>query len=266
MTTQKAHAAQFATLHVPGTPLILFNIWDAGSAKAVAESGATAIATGSWSVAAANGYTDGETLPLELVLANAQRIVRAVHLPVSIDFESGYGFDPDAIESSFAKLIETGAIGANLEDQIQGTDQLFSIDAQCARIRAARRAANRADVAFFINARTDIFLKRAPENHNSVELKDALEEAMERARAYAEAGASGFFVPGLRDATMIEQICAHSPMPVNIMAALSLSPSTSTTPSTNVLAQCGVARISYGPGPYRQMMAALMAAGKQVLG
>ena len=76
----------FATLHVPGDPVVLYNVWDAGSAKAVAEAGAKAIATGSASVAAAQGFSDAEGLPIGLALANAARIVAAVDLPVTVDF------------------------------------------------------------------------------------------------------------------------------------------------------------------------------------
>lgn len=89
MTKQKAKADLFRELHVTGNPLILFNIWDAGSAKAIAEAGAKAIATGSWSVAAANGFQDGEKLSFDLALANLERIVRSVDLPVTIDLEGG---------------------------------------------------------------------------------------------------------------------------------------------------------------------------------
>jgi 2-methylisocitrate lyase-like PEP mutase family enzyme len=85
--SQKASA--FAALHVRGTPLIIYNAWDVGSANAVAAAGAKAIGTGSWSVAAAYGFEDGENLPLDRVLDIASRIVRAVDLPVTLEFESG---------------------------------------------------------------------------------------------------------------------------------------------------------------------------------
>src|SRR5687767_8739946 len=97
--TEKARA--FAALHKPGTPLILFNAWDAGSAKAVAEAGAKAIATGSWSVAAAHGFGDGEGLPLDLAVANAARVVAAVELPVTLDFEGGYAVEPGRVGENF---------------------------------------------------------------------------------------------------------------------------------------------------------------------
>ena len=90
MTTQKEKAELFTSLHIKGAPLILFNIWDAGSARVIEQAGAKAIATGSWSVAAANGFDDGEKIPLEVVFANLERIVESVAVPVTLDFEGGY--------------------------------------------------------------------------------------------------------------------------------------------------------------------------------
>jgi 2-methylisocitrate lyase-like PEP mutase family enzyme len=233
----------FAALHVPGDPLILYNVWDAGSARAVAEAGAKAIATGSWSVAAAQGYGDREELPLELALANGARIVAAVELPVTIDFEGGYAEAAQGVADNIAQLAETGAVGCNLEDQVIGGEGLHPIAAQVARIRAAREAAG---PCFFINARTDIFLKARPDAHD----RAALAEALERGRAYAEAGASGLFVPGLVDEALIAAVCSGSPLPVNIMAFPG-------TPPTARLAAAGVARISYAGGPWRVAMKAL---------
>ena len=173
---------------MPGDPVILFNAWDAGSAKVVAEAGAKAIATGSASVAGAQGFSDAEALPLGLALANAARVVEAVDLPVTIDFEGAYAVDPDGVAASMARLAATGAIGCNFEDQVIGGEGLHEIAEQAARIAAARKAVG-AD--FFINARTDIFLKAKPDTHDAA----MVDAALERARAYADAGASGFFVP-----------------------------------------------------------------------
>ena len=105
-------------LHIKGNPLILFNIWDAGSARAVQEIGAKVIATGSWSVAGAHGYDDGEKLPFDVVLANIQRIIANVDIPITIDFEGGYGKSPIKVQDNILKLIETGVVGINFEDQI----------------------------------------------------------------------------------------------------------------------------------------------------
>ncbi len=241
----------FAALHVAGTPVILFNAWDAGSAQAIARGGAKAIATGSWSVAAAQGFSDAEGLPVELAITNAERIVGAVDLPVSIDFEGGYATDPDGVAANFARLAATGAIGCNFEDQMVGGSGLHAIDDQAARISAARTAAG---AAFFINARTDIFLQAKPDTHNDA----MVDQAIGRAEAYARAGANGFFVPGLGDLKLLERVCQAVPLPVNVM-------SWPGAPSTENLAAVGVARISHGPFPYRAAMQALEDAARQAL-
>jgi 2-methylisocitrate lyase-like PEP mutase family enzyme len=242
---------EFAALHVPGAPLRLVNVWDAGSALAVAAAGAKAIATGSASVAATNGYSDAETLPLGLALGNARRIVGAVDLPVSIDFEGGYAVDPGAVASNVALLAATGAIGCNFEDQVIGGRGMHAPDVQAARI-AAIRATTGPD--FFINARTDIFLQAAPETHDAAKA----DAAIVRAHAYAAAGASGFFVPGLADLDLLARVCRDSPLPVNFMAFPG-------APDVAAVAAAGVARISHGPFPFRAAMRAVEEAARGVL-
>ncbi len=243
MTSHQDKARLFASLHVAGAPLILYNAWDAGSATAVAEAGAKAIATGSASVAAAHGYDDAEGLPLELALANAERVAAAVDLPVTIDFEGAYAVEPDAVAANMARLAATGAIGCNFEDQVVGGEGLHPLAFQAARIRAARAAVGE---DFFINARTDIFLKSKQDSHDEA----MVDAALERARAYAEAGASGFFVPLLADPRLLARFCAASPLPVNFMAYPG-------APSAAEVATAGVARISHGPFPHKLAMKAL---------
>ncbi|QHL90389.1 isocitrate lyase/phosphoenolpyruvate mutase family protein [Sphingomonas changnyeongensis] len=253
-TRQIARAAALARLHVPGAPLILFNVWDAGSARAVAEAGAAAVATGSWSVAAAHGFADGEALPVDLAIANAARIAAAVELPVTIDFEGGYAGDPARLADHMALLLATGAVGCNLEDRVIGGTGLYPLPAQARRIEAMRRAAERAGIPAFINARTDLFLEARAEDHDAA----LLDLAAERSRAFADAGASGLFVPGLADERLIARLCAASPLPVNVMQRPGVPP-----PAR--LAALGVARISHGPGPYRLAMRALADAARAAL-
>ena len=236
-------AESFRALHVKGDPLILFNAWDAGSAKAIAEAGAKAIATGSWSVAAAQGYADGEAMPLELALANIARIAEAVDLPVTIDFERGYAEEPGQIADNVRAAAEAGAIGCNFEDGLAG-GALRPAEEQAVRIAAIRDAT--ADSGFFVNARTDLFLHSAPETHEGL-----VEEALTRGAAYAKAGASGLFVPGLADEGLIERVCAESALPVNIMVW------PGRTPTLRRLVELGVARISHAGGPWRIAMKAL---------
>lgn len=252
MTDQVTKAGAFKALHVPGNPVVLFNVWDAGSAKAVAAGGAKALATGSWSVAAAHGFEDGEYMPFDLALANLERIVAASDLPVTIDLESGYGTTPEEVGATIARTVQAGAIGFNIEDGVREA-ALRETSEQAARLGAVRDAADRLGVPAFVNARTDVFLIAASDQHESL-----LAGALERGRAYADAGADGFFVPGLADERLIARVVEGSPLPVNIMA-------NAKTPPAARLAELGVSRISHGPGPYRMAMKALEDAARAAL-
>lgn len=232
--------AAFGALHVPGRPLVLYNIWDAGSAQAVAGAGARAIATGSWGVAGAHGLKDGENLPLDLALANLAEIAAAVDLPVSIDMEAGYGAGPDGVAASVARARDMGAIGINIEDKDPATRQLFAPDEAAARIAAAARS------GLWINARADLFIVTPRAEHDPA-LVDAV---VERARVYADAGADSLFVPFVYEEALIARLCERSPLPVNILVGEGV-------PGIARLAELGVARISHGHGPWAQAMARL---------
>ena len=229
----------FAALHVPGEPVLLYNIWDVGSARAVAAGGAKAIATGSHGVAEANGYPDGEGMPFNLFLDVTRRIAQAVELPVTADFEGGFAVDAARVGEHARYLAETGVIGCNFEDQEIGGPGLHPIAEQ------ARRVAAVVESGLWVNARTDLFLRKliAGENPND---RSLVGEALERAHAYAEAGAHSFFIPGVGDVGLVAEICAASPLPVNVIKGDALA-----IPD---LAQAGVARISWGPRPWRWAM------------
>jgi methylisocitrate lyase len=254
MSTQQEKARRFQALHVPGNPLVLFNAWDAGSARAVADAGALAIATGSWSVAAANGFDDGERFPFALALDNLRRIAAAVALPVTIDLESGYGDLPADVGAAVAAALAAGAVGCNLEDSFPADGALRDVGDQVGRLVAARKAADAAGVALYINARTDVFFQKPAAAHDMA----MVDAALERARAYADAGASGLFVPGMVAENLIARIAEASPLPVNIMAMPGV-------PGRKRLAELGVARISHGPGPYRGAMQWLTDAAKAAM-
>lgn len=251
MNDQTRRAEQFRALHIPGNPLVLFNIWDAGSVKAVAAGGAKAIATGSWSVAHANGFADGERMPLALAIGNLRRIVGATDLPVTVDLESGYGDTPEVVGETIGMAMDAGAVGCNLEDSFPADGRLREPIDQSDRIRRARETADAANIRFFINARTDIFFQRRLEQHDDA----MVAEAIERARVYAKAGADGLFVPGLEDITLIARLAEASPLPINIMVG-------DATPSVRVLAEHGVARVSHGPHPYLLAMKELEEAAR----
>jgi 2-methylisocitrate lyase-like PEP mutase family enzyme len=240
----------FAALHVPGDPVILYNIWDVGSARAVAEAGAKALATGSHPVGDASGFGDAQQVPLDYVFANAGRIVEAIHLPLSVDFEGAYSADPDEGAANVARLAETGAIGCNFEDQLVGGEGIHPLDLQVKRIAAIRRAVGD---DFFINARTDLFLKT--KTHD-----DALvDQVIERGKAFANAGASGFFVPRLSDPGQIERVVREVPLPLNVIAFPG-------APDKKVWAEAGVARISHGPFPHKALMAKLTEMARAAIG
>ncbi|MDH4988384.1 isocitrate lyase/phosphoenolpyruvate mutase family protein [Aminobacter anthyllidis] len=242
MTSQIDKAKAFHALHVKGNPVVLYNAWDPGSAAIIARAGAKAIATGSWPVAAAFGFADGEKIPLDVALDNIRRIVATVDLPVTMDLESGYGVEPAKVAKTVSRALEAGAIGFNFEDQVVGGSGLHDIAFQAERIAAAAEAVKASGIPAFINARTDIFLKAKPDAHSD----DLVDAAIERAQAYAKAGAHGFFAPGLGDEALIGRLCKEVELPVNIIALAHVPPKAK-------LAELGVARISYGPVPYRQM-------------
>lgn len=233
-------AKQFSAFHVKGTPVILYNAWDAGSAKTIVDAGAKAIATGSWSVATAQGYEDGEDLPLPFVEQIVGRIAATVSVPVTVDFEGGYSDDDGKLASNVSKLLDLGIIGINFEDRVVKGKGLYDIHRQAKRIAAIRHAADQKGIPLFINARTDVFLGNSADVH----------EALEREKAYAAAGASGFFIPGLTDASQIRRIAEEATLPINVMVMEGV-------PSNDKLAKLGVARVSYGPIPYVEAMEAL---------
>jgi 2-methylisocitrate lyase-like PEP mutase family enzyme len=239
----------FAALHVPGDPLILYNIWDVASAHAVAAAGAKALATGSHPVADANGWPDGQNVPIDFALANAKRIVDSVELPVTVDFEGAYSSDPDVGAANVARLAATGAVGCNFEDQVLGGEGLHPIDLQVRRIAAIRAAVGD---QFFINARTDLLLKAQTSDNGLVD------QAIARGKAFADAGASGFFVPRLLEPKQIERVVREVPLPLNVIAFPG-------APDKTVWADAGVARISHGPFPHRALMTKLTEMAREAI-
>src|SRR4051794_22339943 len=209
--TQQQYAETFHALHRKGDPLILFNAWDAATAKAIAKT-SPAIATSSGAVASALGYADGENVPLDVVTGLVSRMTAAVSVPVSIDLEAGYGDTPEAAARSATEILKAGAVGINVEDGLSGgRRQLVNPDLHAAKIKAVREAAKDLGVHLFINARTDPFLLKfgSPD--------ECMNEAARRAKVYAEAGADGIFVPRLTDLALIEKFVQLTPLPVNIL-------------------------------------------------
>ncbi|GAA5126636.1 isocitrate lyase/PEP mutase family protein [Pseudonocardia adelaidensis] len=232
MTTENP-AARLRALHVPGTPLVLPNVWDAAGARAVVAAGFPAVATASAAIAPALGYDDHEGTPPDEMFAAVARIARAVDVPVTADIERGYRLPPDEID---ARLAATGAVGCNLEDSDARTGELVPVEEQ-ARLIAAVRAAG---PDLVINARVDVFMV------GSGARPERVEEAVRRGRAYVDAGADCVYpiIIDRLDVSDVRTFVDGIGAPVNV-AFLPGGPSLAD------LAEVGVARISFGPGLFR---------------
>jgi len=225
---------------------VLPNAWDAASAAVMEDAGAKAVATSSAAVAWAHGYPDGDALPLEKVLLTIETVVRAVKVPVTADIEGGYTDDLGQLAENIKAVVGAGAVGINLEDGTRDPDL------HARKIEAARKAADAAGVALFINARTDTYLKRLFEG-------DAAEaETVKRAALYRGAGASGVFVPGPTDDALIGRLAGAIDGPMNIMLTGGL-------PSSARLQALGVRRLSSGGRPFAGAYAYLANAVKSYL-
>ena len=222
-------AAALLALHRSGRVLTLPNAWDGASARALAEQGATAVATASAAVAHRHGYADGEQMPLDLAIAAIKEVADAVDLPVTADLEAGYG-DPFA---SVRRAVNAGATGVNIEDGMLPLERSVSLmDAALAGAAAER-------VDLVLNARTDAYLV------GDMEPEQRFDEAVARGRAYLSAGAACVFVPGVTDVDIVKALVAELGWRrVSILSPLD-------GPHAQSWAPLGVARVSYGPYVYR---------------
>jgi 2-methylisocitrate lyase-like PEP mutase family enzyme len=240
------HAKTFRSLHIPGTPLVLPNAWDAASARIAARAGAKAVATTSAGVAWCLGAADGGVLNRDEALAQLARIVRAAGLPVTADIENGFGEKPEDVADTVRAVADAGAVGVNIEDALYtGTPALRDVSDQCERLRAVRESAGD---AVFINARTDTFLRGNRD----------VDETVARAKAYLAAGADGIFVPGAADPEVIATLVASIPAPLNILAGPGM-------PAVAELAQLGVARVSLGSSIAQAAYATAMLAAEEAV-
>jgi 2-methylisocitrate lyase-like PEP mutase family enzyme len=209
---QARRAKSFHALHRQGNPLLLVNAWDAGSAAVIAEGGQNAIATSSYSVAEAAGYRDGQAIPVDVFIAIVTRIGASITLPLTVDIEAGFGDTAADAGATADAVIEAGGVGVNIEDGLLGGERvLVSSNLHAAKIAAVRESASRARVPLFINARFDGFL--LSEDHDA----GLVDEALRRAAIYREAGAHGFFVPGLTKPEWIARVVNECGLLVNVM-------------------------------------------------
>jgi 2-methylisocitrate lyase-like PEP mutase family enzyme len=230
MTTQAEKAELLRSLHVPGSPLVLTNVWDAVTARVVAGvPGVTAIASASHSVSYAHGLPDGEGLTVDQALTAAREIIGAVELPVTIDFEKGYASDANGVEANVRRLIETGAVGLNLEDSVDDSS-LFPLDEAAERVAAARRAATSSGIPIVINARVDALVRGGE-----------WEDMVARANAYLAVGADCIFVLGLGTEDLVRRALDEIDGKVSVISGATSVP-------LPRLAELGVCRVSFGPG------------------
>jgi 2-methylisocitrate lyase-like PEP mutase family enzyme len=242
--TISERATRLRELHSDPEILVLVNVWDVISATLVAGlPGTTALATASHSIAASLGYPDGEKIPRGEMITAIGRICAAVDLPVSADLEAGYG-DPGL---TVRKAIGVGAVGGNLEDQMRPLDE------SVAAVTAAVKAGSDEGVPFVLNARTDAFLKGQDRDP-----ADVLADAIERGRAYLDAGADCVFVPGkLAAETTRALVAALGERKVSVIGVPGAL-------SGAEYAALGVARISYGPWVQRVTLGALADLGAEL--
>ena len=237
------------SLHVPGTPLIVTNVWDAITAKIVSEApGVKALASASHSVSNVRGIQDGEGLSVDEAILAARIITGATDLPVSIDFEKGYAADATGVAQNVRRLIEeAGAVGINLEDSVGAPKApQFDIKTAAARVAAARSGAEAAGVPLVINALVDTLAGGGEWT-----------EAVERANAYLDAGADVIFFLGLSDEDKVKRALDEVHGRISVIGAPGLVP-------LKRLAELGISRVSFGPGTLGLALAALQRAATQL--
>jgi 2-methylisocitrate lyase-like PEP mutase family enzyme len=239
IAAQAQKAEQLRKLHRGPRILVLANAWDVASARIVEELGYPAIATTSAGVAAALGYPDGQYISRDEMLDVVARIAAAVRVPVTADFESGYGTTVEHMADTARALVSAGAVGLNFED-VTGHDEssLVELGLQVKKIQTLREVSTALGVPLVINARTDIYLIPIGP------AETRFDRTVERLRAYRRAGADCVFAPGLTDAATIAKLVKAVDAPLNILA-------NAVAPCIPELEKLGVARVSTGSGLMR---------------
>jgi 2-methylisocitrate lyase-like PEP mutase family enzyme len=242
---QKQKAEAFRSMHRGQRILMLPNAWDVSSARVIEEAGFGAIATTSAGIAFTLGYPDGQRISRDEMLQAVSRIAAVLKVPVTADVEAGYGDRPEDAAQTALAVIESGAVGMNLEDASGDANHpLVELPLQLEKIAAVQQAARTAGVSMVLNARTDVYLLQV----GPVEKR--YDQALRRLAAFRDAGADCVFLPGLRDATTIGRMVKDLDFPLNILAGPG-------SPSIPELQQLGVARVSLGSSPMRATLGLL---------
>lgn len=250
---QQKKAEAFRAMHAGGPMLVLANVWDVASARIIEEAGFPALATSSAGVAFAQGFPDGQQIPLERMIAAVAAIASAVEIPVTADVEAGYGSKPEYAARTARMVIGAGAVGVNFEDATGDRERpLTDVAAQVERIRAIREIASDLGVPLVLNARTDVYLQQIGEPEKRYDL------ALQRLLAYRDAGADCVFVPGLVDKAVIGRMVSDVRCPLNVLAVPG-------APSVGELAALGVRRVSLGSGPMRAGLGLLRKLARELM-
>ena len=246
----RAKAELLLKLHQGPRALLLPNVWDVASARLIEEAGFPALATSSAAIANSLGYPDGQQIGRTAMLEVVGRIVQAVKVPVTADLEAGYGQSAEQMVETTNELLESGAVGLNLEDGLEER-ALVAAEEHGAKVRAVREAGEAAGVHIVINARTDVYLAQVgpPESR--------FDETLRRGRLYRQAGADCIFVPGLCDAVTIGRLVKELGCPVNLLAGPGC-------PSIAELEKLGVARVSLGSSPHRATLGLLRRLAQEI--
>jgi 2-methylisocitrate lyase-like PEP mutase family enzyme len=227
--TQSDKASRFLALHVPGTPLLMPNAWDVGSAVLLASLGFEALATTSGGFATSKGKLDG-AMTREQVLTHGAELAGATEVPISADLENCFAHEPEGVAATITEAIATGLAGGSVEDFTGNADDpIYELALATERVRAAAEAAHRGPIHFVLTARAENYLHGRPD----------LADTIARAQAFEEAGADVIFAPKVDDPDDLRQLIAAIDIPVSVLALQN-------APTVSELAQLGVSRISTG--------------------
>jgi len=241
--TQSTKAEHFRQQHHEKNLLLLPNVWDTLSARLITSTGFKSLATASFSLAASNGYPDGEQIPFNKLLNVVSEIVAAVDVPVSVDFERGYANDIPSLADNINRLLDAGAIGINIEDRT-ADGKLTSIEEQCKKLETIRETGIKKGVNIFINARTDAYLLKLS--------KAYIEETIQRGKAYEKAGGDCFYPVAINSYSDIERVLNETSLPMNVLLMKPVD-------DLKKLETLGVKRVSLGPGSLKYVLSRLRA-------
>ena len=244
MTTadQRRRARTLRGLHSDPAVLVLPNVWDPIGARVLASRGYPAVATASAAISSALGFEDGEKIRRRTMLETVARISCAVPVPVTADMESGYGASLAELEDTIRCLLDTGAVGLNIEDSLEEGGPLRPVEEQAERIATVRETAAAQGLDLVINARVDFFLSdrfRSPE--------ERIEEAVTRAEVYGRAGADCIYPIGPGDAETLTVLRLRITLPLNALATPDAAP-------LGRMSAIGIDRVSFGPFIFRSCL------------